>query len=158
MPQRVILVCRCNPLNVTVKFQLIAAFAVNFGWSSYAHFKQRLYYLNFFARIEPFESALSEQTLGPRAAVLASMHEQPVPIFQQLAGGHPSGRDNVREIPAVAAQRRGSFGRALYISAVTPLGFGGTGLARCLPGRFGRGASRTCAAILSCAGISTRSL
>ena len=32
-------------------------------------------------------------------------HEQPVPIFQQLAGGHPSGRDDVSEAPAVAAQR-----------------------------------------------------
>jgi transposase-like protein len=39
---------------------------------------------------------------------LASRHEQPVPIFQQLAGGHPSGGDDVREIPAVAAKRRGS--------------------------------------------------
>jgi benzoylformate decarboxylase len=36
--------------------------------------------------------------------VLASAHEQSVPIFQQLAGGHPSGRDDVRAIPAVAAQ------------------------------------------------------
>jgi DDE domain len=26
-------------------------------------------------------------------------HDQPVPIFQQLARGHPSGRDDVREIP-----------------------------------------------------------
>jgi ClpP class serine protease len=25
------------------------------------------------------------------------MHEQPVPIFQQLARGHPSGRDDVRQ-------------------------------------------------------------
>ena len=38
-------------------------------------------------------------------AVLASAHEQSVPIFQQLARGHPSGRDDVRAIPAVAAQR-----------------------------------------------------
>ncbi len=45
-------------------------------------------------------------------AVLASAHEQSVPIFQQLARGHPSGRDDVRAIPAVAAQRRGSVGRA----------------------------------------------
>ena len=29
--------------------------------------------------------ALSEQTLGPRAAVLVLGHEQSVPIFQQLA-------------------------------------------------------------------------
>jgi hypothetical protein len=35
-------------------------------------------------------------------------HEQPVPIFQQLTRGHPLGRDDVREIPAFAAQRRGS--------------------------------------------------
>jgi hypothetical protein len=33
-------------------------------------------------------------------AVLASAHEQSVPLFQQLAGGHPSGRDDVRAIPA----------------------------------------------------------
>src|ERR1700679_1632356 len=32
--------------------------------------------------------------------------------FQQLAGGHPSGRDDVREIPAVASKRRRSLGRA----------------------------------------------
>ena len=44
--------------------------------------------------------------------MLASRHEQPVPIFQQLARGHPSGRDDVREIPIVAGQRRGSPGRA----------------------------------------------
>ena len=55
--------------------------------------------------------APSEQTLGPRAAVLVLGHEQPVPIFQQLARGHPSGGDDVRAISAVAAQRRGSFGR-----------------------------------------------
>ena len=45
-------------------------------------------------------------------AVLASAHEQSVPIFQQLVRGHPPGRDDVRAIPAVAAQRRGSVGRA----------------------------------------------
>src|SRR5271165_2389642 len=37
----------------------------------------------------------------------------PNPLLDiQLAGGHPSGRDDVREVPAVAAQRRGSPGRA----------------------------------------------
>ena len=45
-------------------------------------------------------------------AVLASAHEQSVPIFQQLARGHPSGGDDVRAIPAVAAQCRGSVRRA----------------------------------------------
>jgi hypothetical protein len=45
-------------------------------------------------------------------AVLASAHEQSVPIFQQLARGNPSGRDDVRAIPTVAAQRRGFVGRA----------------------------------------------
>ena len=45
-------------------------------------------------------------------AVLASAHEQSVPIFQQLARSHPSGRDDLRAIPAVAAQRQGSVGGA----------------------------------------------
>ena len=38
-------------------------------------------------------------------AMVTSRYEQPVPIFQQFAGGHSSGRDDVREISAVAAQR-----------------------------------------------------
>jgi GST-like protein len=45
-------------------------------------------------------------------AMLASGHEQPVPVFQQLARSDPSGRYHVRAIPTVAAQRRGSLGRA----------------------------------------------
>src|SRR5208283_972493 len=57
-------------------------------------------------------TALSDQFFGRPPAVVASGHEQSVPIFQQLAGGYPSGRDDVREIPAVATQRRGSLGRA----------------------------------------------
>jgi class 3 adenylate cyclase len=52
------------------------------------------------------------QRAAARLAVVASDHEQSVPIFQQLAGGHPSGGDDVREIPALAAQRRRSLGRA----------------------------------------------
>jgi hypothetical protein len=51
------------------------------------------------------DRALSEQFIAPSSAVLASRHEQPVPVFQQLARGHPPGRDDVREIPAVAPQR-----------------------------------------------------
>src|SRR5208337_2619338 len=54
-------------------------------------------------------AAVSDQTLAARLPVVSSGHEQPieqpVPISQQLAGGHPSGCDDVREIPAVAAQR-----------------------------------------------------
>jgi hypothetical protein len=38
-------------------------------------------------------------------AMLESGHEQPVPIFQQLARSDPSGRDDVCAVPAVAAQR-----------------------------------------------------
>jgi TolB-like protein len=38
-------------------------------------------------------------------AMLESGHEQPVPIFQQLARSDPSGRNDVRAVPAVAAQR-----------------------------------------------------
>ena len=42
---------------------------------------------------------------GAACGMLVLGHEQPVPIFQQLARGHPSGRDDVRQIPAVAAQQ-----------------------------------------------------
>ena len=49
--------------------------------------------------------ALSDQFFGPTLAVIASGHEQPISILQQLARGDPSGRDDVREISAVAAQR-----------------------------------------------------
>src|SRR5208337_1821756 len=57
-------------------------------------------------------TALSDQFFGPPLAVVVSGHEQPVPIFQQLARSDPSGRDDVRQVPAVAAERRGSPGRA----------------------------------------------
>ena len=40
----------------------------------------------------------SDETPTMLLAVVASRHEQPVPIFQQLSKGHPSGRDEVREI------------------------------------------------------------
>jgi hypothetical protein len=40
--------------------------------------------------------ALSDKEPAVRLAVVASDREQSVPIFQQLAGGHPSGRDDVR--------------------------------------------------------------
>jgi fatty-acyl-CoA synthase len=46
------------------------------------------------------------------SAMLASGHEQPVPVFQQLARSDPSGRNDVRAVPTVAAKRRGSLGRA----------------------------------------------
>src|SRR5271155_1629499 len=55
---------------------------------------------------------MSDQMLAVPLAMLGSSYEQPVPIFQQLSGGHPSGGDDVREIPIVAAQRRRSPGRA----------------------------------------------
>jgi putative transposase len=52
--------------------------------------------------------------------VLTSAHEQSVPIFQQLARSDSSGRDDVRAIPAVAAQRQGSVGeRGIDISHET---------------------------------------
>src|SRR5208283_1479970 len=62
--------------------------------------------------LEAYLEALSDQMLAAPLTVVGLGHEQSVPIFQQLAGGHPSGRDDVREIPAVATQRRGSPGRA----------------------------------------------
>jgi hypothetical protein len=53
------------------------------------------------------------QTKFPgRLTVVVSGHERPVPVFQQLARSDPSGRDDVREVPSVAAQCRGSPGRA----------------------------------------------
>src|SRR5208282_2363712 len=68
---------------------------------------------NFFQPTPPSttpSTALSDQSPGRYFAVVTSGHGQPVPIFQQLAGGDSSGCDDVREIPAVAAQRRGSLG------------------------------------------------
>src|SRR5580692_10429598 len=63
-------------------------------------------------------------------AVLASAHEQSVPIFQQLAGGHPSGRDDVRQIPAclmtfrAAEARRDRCERVAALSTVARVGSG----------------------------------
>jgi hypothetical protein len=44
--------------------------------------------------------AMSDQVLTVPPTVVGLGHEQPVPIFQQLAGDHPPGRDDVRAIPA----------------------------------------------------------
>src|SRR5580693_9426368 len=77
--------------------------------------------------------ALSEQTLGPPAAVLVLGHAQPVPIFQQLARGHPSGRDDVRQIPAclmtfrAADARRDHCERVAALSTVARVGSGTRG-------------------------------
>src|SRR5271157_4035743 len=67
---------------------------------------------SFMARGARALMALSDQMLAAPLTVVGLGHEQSVPIFQQLARGHPSCRDDVREIPAVATQRRGSPGRA----------------------------------------------
>src|SRR5208282_4334740 len=86
-------------------------------------------------------AAAARRELAPNSlAVVASGHEQPISIFQQLARGDSSGRNDAREVPAVAAQRRGSFGRARdRTSAMRPSDFGGTDLARCSPPRSERG-------------------
>jgi hypothetical protein len=90
---------------------------------------------------------------GP-SAVLGSSYVQPVPIFQQLSGGHPSGGDDVREISIVPAQRRRSpWPSAGSTSATRPSGSGGTGLVQCSPPRSARDAPRTCAASSSRVGI-----
>ena len=66
-------------------------------------------------------------------AVLASAHEQSVPIFQQLARGHPSGRDDVRAIPAclmtfrAAEARRDRCERVAALSTVARVGSGTRG-------------------------------
>jgi hypothetical protein len=83
--------------------------------------------------------------------VLASAHEQSVPIFQQLARGHPSGRDeyvryplSLRNVEDLLAER------GIDISHETVRfwwnRFGP-------PPRFVSDASRTCAAIRSGVGI-----
>jgi hypothetical protein len=43
--------------------------------------------------------------LAASLAVVASGHEEPVPLFQQLPRSDSPGRDDVRAVPAVAAQR-----------------------------------------------------
>jgi hypothetical protein len=45
-------------------------------------------------------------------AVLASAMNNPFRYFKQLARGHPSDCDDVRQISTVASKRRGSLGRA----------------------------------------------
>ena len=63
-------------------------------------------------------------------------HEQPVPIFQQLARGHPSGRDDVRAgTRCRCVTSRICWPSAGSTSAMRPSGSGGTGLARCSPPR-----------------------
>jgi hypothetical protein len=53
-------------------------------------------------------------------AVLASAHEESVPIFQQLAGGHPSGRDDVRQISVIASKgRRSSRGELKVVETAS---------------------------------------
>ena len=71
------------------------------------------------------------QTKSPqRLVVVASVHEQPVPIFQQLARGHPSGRDDVRSIRCRCATSRIFWPSVGSTSATRPSGFCGTGSGR----------------------------
>jgi ubiquinone/menaquinone biosynthesis C-methylase UbiE len=63
------------------------------------------------ATIRTSRAVSDKKRTSPRV-VVALRDEEPIQIFQQLAGGHPSGRDDVRAVPVVAAQRRGSAGRA----------------------------------------------
>jgi putative transposase len=51
---------------------------------------------------------------------MASGHEEPVPLFQQLVRGDSSSRDDGRAVPTVAAKRRGSLAeRGIDISHET---------------------------------------
>ena len=81
------------------------------------------------------------QTKSPqRLVVVASVYEQPVPLFQwRLAGGHPSGRDDVRgNILRRCATSRICWPSVASISAMRPSGSGGTGLAQYSPPRSAR--------------------
>ena len=51
--------------------------------------------------------ALSEQLARCQAAAIGCRDEESVPLFQQLAGGDPAGRDDVCQIFAVAAYASG---------------------------------------------------
>ena len=65
-------------------------------------------------------AALSDECGTACSAVVANADEpqiqscaaEPVPLFQLVTGGNPPRRDDVRQIPAVATERRGSAGRA----------------------------------------------
>jgi hypothetical protein len=46
-----------------------------------------------------FGLVVSGQFFGPPLTVVALGHAQPIPIFQQLARGDPSGRNDVRAVP-----------------------------------------------------------
>ena len=60
--------------------------------------------------------AVSEQFRAASAVALASAHEQLVLIFQQRSISHRPGRDDVRAIPAVAAEHRGAVAERGAIS------------------------------------------
>lgn len=49
--------------------------------------------------------ALSEQFVPRPPATTGCPDEEPVPLIQQLAGSDPAGRNDVRQIPAVAEAR-----------------------------------------------------
>jgi hypothetical protein len=63
-------------------------------------------------KLERFEGRCQTKQRAKFLALIVLGHEQPILIFQQFTRGHSSDRDDVREVPAVVAQRRGSAGRA----------------------------------------------
>src|SRR5271163_1544458 len=81
-------------------------------FSRKAHRVLRLIRLAVWAPLGNLQWAVSDKKRTSPRVVVALRDEEPIQIFQQFAGGHPSGRDDVREIPSVAAQRRGSPSRA----------------------------------------------
>src|ERR1700678_2990706 len=62
-------------------------------------------------------TAVSDQFFGPSLSVVASSYEQPVQIFQQLTRSGPSGRDDVRQVPA-------RYGDYLFVAFTASFGFG----------------------------------
>ena len=54
--------------------------------------------------------AVSDQTLAGPLRVVGLDHEQPVPIFQRLAGGHPPGCDATAKL-VIARIRLSNFHR-----------------------------------------------
>jgi hypothetical protein len=58
------------------------------------------------AQASQIATALSEQLARCQAAAIGCLDEESVSLFQQLAGGDPAGGYDVRQISAVAEERR----------------------------------------------------
>jgi hypothetical protein len=80
---------------------------------------------------------VSDELVGELAVVGTAMSNPFFSIFQQFAKGHPAGRDDVPEAPAVSRNFED-----LLAERGRPFESGGTGLARCSSARSANAESR----------------